>query len=201
MSLSDCVREIFRPVSQQRRGSGTGRGIVPIPSLKKPEPAELSSLSTRPCRDIPVSPITEEAAFRGYCQVILEREFTAPIAVLISSAFFTAAHVVHGFLGPKLLVYFLVGVVFGVMAYVANSTVPAIPVHIIGDLTFFTLVWPYDATRQLVWEGGADRWFWIHVAQAIIFTVLAIPAFVRLARVCKRFTPGSFRHQRTAPRR
>src|SRR6266568_3724126 len=148
-----------------------------------------------------VSPITEEAAFRGYCQVILEREFTAPIAVLISSAFFTAAHVVHGFLWPKLLVYFLVGVVFGVMAYVANSTVPAIPVHIIGDLTFFTLVWPYDATRQLVWERGADRWFWIHVAQAIIFTVLAIPAFVRLARVCKRFTPGSFRHQRTAPRR
>ena len=108
---------------------------------------------------------------------------------------------VHGFLGPKLLVYFLAGVVFGVMAYVANSTVPAIPVHIIGDLTFFTLVWPYDATRQLVWEGGADRWFWIHVAQAIIFTVLAIPAFVRLARACKRFTPGSFRHQRTAPRR
>src|SRR5436309_6417305 len=43
LSLSDCVREIFRPVSQQRRGSGTGRGIVPIPSLKKPEPAELSS--------------------------------------------------------------------------------------------------------------------------------------------------------------
>ena len=40
-----------------------------------------------------------------------------------------------------------------------------------------------------------------HIAQAIIFTVLAIPAFVRLARVCKRFTPGSFRHQRTAPRR
>lgn len=133
-----------------------------------------------------VSPITEEAAFRGYCQVILEREFTAPIAVLISSVFFTAPHVVHGFLWPKLLVYFLVGVVFGVIAYLANSTVPAIPVHIIGDLTFFTLVWPYDAARRLVWEGGADRWFWIHAAQAIIFTALAIPAFVRLARVSKR---------------
>src|SRR5881296_3892982 len=35
-----------------------------------------------------VSPITEEAAFRGYCQVILEREFTAPIAVLLSSVLF-----------------------------------------------------------------------------------------------------------------
>src|SRR5437867_4066393 len=102
-----------------------------------------------------VSPITEEAAFRGYCQVILEREFTAPVAVLISSAFFTAAHVVHGFLWPKLLVYFLVGVVFGVMAYVANSTVPAIPVHIIGDLTFFTLVW--RTTRHDSWSGKVVR--------------------------------------------
>ncbi len=119
-----------------------------------------------------VSPITEEAAFRGYCQVILEREFTAPIAVLLSSVLFTVAHVVHGFLLPKLLVYFLAGVV-------------SIPVHIIGDLTFFTLIWPYDATRRLVWEGGADRWFWIHTAQALVFTALAIPAFVRLARVSK----------------
>ena len=92
---------------------------------------------------------------------------------------------VHGFLWPKLLVYFLVGVVFGVMAHVANSTVPAIPVHIIGDLTFFTLVWPYDAARRLVWEGGADRWFWIHVVQGIIFTTLAIPAFLKLSRISK----------------
>ena len=74
-----------------------------------------------------VSPITEEAAFRGYCQVILEREFTAPVAVLISSAFFTAAHVVHGFLWPKLLVYFLVGVVFGVMALSPTRPSPPSP--------------------------------------------------------------------------
>ena len=62
---------------------------------------------------------------------------------------------VHGFLVPKLLVYFLAGVVFGVMAYVANSTVPAIPVHIIGDLTFFTLVW--RTTRHDSWSGKVVR--------------------------------------------
>ena len=37
-----------------------------------------------------VSPITEESAFRGYCQVILEREFTGPVAVVISSVLFCA---------------------------------------------------------------------------------------------------------------
>lgn len=132
-----------------------------------------------------VSPITEEAAFRGYCQVILEREFAGPAAVWISSVLFALAHLTHGFFWPKLLVYFLVGVVFGVTAYLTHSTIPAIPVHIIGDVTFFTLVWPNDASRRLVWEGGSDAWFWIHVAQAIVFTALAIPAFMRVAKLSK----------------
>jgi membrane protease YdiL (CAAX protease family) len=130
-----------------------------------------------------VSPLTEEAAFRGYCQVILEREFAAPLAVVISSFLFTVGHLNHGLFVPKLLVYFLVGLVFGTIAYLSQSTLPAVPVHILGDLTFFLLVWPGDATRRLVWEGGADRWFWIHVAQTFVFTVLGLIAFSRLKRI------------------
>jgi membrane protease YdiL (CAAX protease family) len=133
-----------------------------------------------------VSPFTEESAFRGYCQVILEREFRGPVAVLISSVLFALAHVTQGFLWPKLLVYFLAGVVFGATAYFTASILPGMAVHIIADLTFFVLVWPYDAKRQLVWAGGADRWFWLHTVQAIIFTALAVIAFSRLARVSER---------------
>jgi membrane protease YdiL (CAAX protease family) len=137
-----------------------------------------------------VSPITEEAAFRGYCQVILEREFAGPAAISISSVLFALAHLTHGFFWPKLLVYFLVGVVFGVTAYLTQSTIPAIPVHITGDLTFFILVWPHDASRQMVWNGGADTWFWTHVAQAIVFTALAIPALMRLAKLSEPLRPS-----------
>ena len=133
-----------------------------------------------------VSPVTEEAAFRGYCQSILEREFAAPVAVVISSFLFTLAHLTHGLFWTKLLVYFMVGLVFGTMAYLSQSTLPAIPVHIVGDLTFFLLVWPHDATRRLVWEGGADRWFWIHLAQALVFSGLAIFAFFEFQRVVTR---------------
>jgi len=133
-----------------------------------------------------VSPFTEESAFRGYCQVILESNFRGPVAVLVSSALFTLAHLTQGFLWPKLLVYFLAGLVFGVTAYFTASILPGMVVHIIGDLTFFALVWPYDTKRQLVWEAGADWWFWLHTAQAIIFTALAIMAFSRLARVSER---------------
>jgi membrane protease YdiL (CAAX protease family) len=129
-----------------------------------------------------VSPFTEESAFRGYCQVILEREFRGPVAVLISSVLFALAHLTQGFFWPKQFVYFLAGLAFGVTAYLTRSILPGLAVHILADVTFFAFVWPYDAQRRLVWDGGADRWFWIHVAQAIAFTGLAIFAFGRLAK-------------------
>jgi membrane protease YdiL (CAAX protease family) len=129
-----------------------------------------------------VAPFMEEAAFRGYFQVALEREFRGWVAVTASALVFAFAHFAHGILWPKLLVYFLVGIAFGTTAYLTNSTLPAILPHMIGDLTFFTLVWPHDATRRLVFDSGTDNWFWIHVAQAIVFTVLAVWAFQRLAR-------------------
>ncbi|MBI1740337.1 MAG: CPBP family intramembrane metalloprotease [Candidatus Koribacter versatilis] len=138
-----------------------------------------------------VSPLTEEAAFRGYCQSILEREFTGAPAILISSVFFTAAHVVHGLLWPKLLVYFLVGVVFGVTAYLTKSILPALPVHIIGDLAFFLFVWPQDAARKLVWDTGADAWFWVHVTQTVVFAALTILSFLKLSNVSKGLRAGS----------
>jgi membrane protease YdiL (CAAX protease family) len=129
-----------------------------------------------------VAPFMEEAAFRGYFQVVLELEFRGWVAVTVSSLVFAFAHFAHGILWPKILVYFFVGVAFGATAYLTNSTLPAILPHMIGDLTFFTLVWPKDAGRRLVLDSGTDNWFWIHVAQAIVFTVLAVWAFQRLGK-------------------
>ena len=132
-----------------------------------------------------VSPLTEEAAFRGYCQTILERRFSGRNAVAISSLLFAFAHLTQGFFWPKLLVYFLAGVVFGLPAYLSKSILPTIPVHIMADLTFFAFVWPRDAHRRLVSDGGADLWFYVHVAQVIVFTALAILAFRHLGKVAR----------------
>jgi membrane protease YdiL (CAAX protease family) len=131
------------------------------------------------------APLTEEPAFRGYCQVILERHFNGPIAVGLSSALFALAHgPTQGFLWPKLLFYFLVGVVFGSTAYLTKSILPAIPGHVFGLLIFFTLIWPHDAARTNVWQNGTDIWFWLHLLQTFIFAVAAVWSFRRLARVC-----------------
>jgi len=131
-----------------------------------------------------VAPLMEEAGFRGYFQVALERQLRAPLAIAISSLIFALAHgPTQGFLWPKLLFYFLVGVTFGAIAYLTNSILPAIPVHFVGLLIFFTLIWPQDAARPLLANAGTESWFWIHVAQSVVFTILAICAFRRLARV------------------
>ncbi|HEX4310890.1 MAG TPA: type II CAAX endopeptidase family protein [Acidobacteriaceae bacterium] len=131
-----------------------------------------------------VSPLMEEAGFRGYFQVALEREVRGSLAIVIASILFALAHgLTQGFLWPKLLFYFLVGIAFGAIAYLTNSILPAIPVHVVALLIFFTVVWPHDAARRLVWDGGTDNWFWIHVAQAIVFSGLSVWAFQRLAKV------------------
>lgn len=163
--------------------------------LVKMPPNVFSDLSSYPRMTVAlmilmgslVSPFMEEAGFRGYFQVALEREFRAPFAIVISSAVFALAHgPTQGFLWPKLLFYFLVGIAFGATAYLTNSTLPAIPVHFVGLLIFFTLIWPRDGVRPSVLDSGTDNWFWIHVAQATVFSVLAVWAFRRLARMSSR---------------
>lgn len=140
------------------------------------------------------APLTEEPAFRGYCQVILEREFSGPVAVAISSVLFALAHgPTQGFLWPKLLFYFLVGVVFGTTAYLTKSILPAIPGHIFGLLIFFTMIWPHDAARSLIWQSGADFWFWLHVSQTVVFGALTVWTLRQLARASHRPSPAKTR--------
>jgi membrane protease YdiL (CAAX protease family) len=133
-----------------------------------------------------VSSSTEEFAFRGYAQVTLERALGGVGAVTISSLFFTLWHgPTQGFEWSKLVFYFLVGVVFGTTAFLTKSILPAWPVHLAGDLTFFFLVWPQDAARRYIWRDGADVWFWLYAAATVVFAVLAVLAFRRLARVAR----------------
>lgn len=139
-----------------------------------------------------VSSLTEEWAFRGYAQVTLEGAFGGVGAVAISSLFFMLYHgPTQGFAWSKLLFYFLVGVVFGTIAFMTKTTLLAWPAHLAGDLTFFFLIWPNDATRPYVFHDGAGTSFWLYAAMAVVFTVLAVWAFRQLYRVRRgsRATP------------
>ena len=134
-----------------------------------------------------VGAVFEEAGFRGYFQGTLERTLPAPFAILICALVMAPEHAAtQGFVWPTMLFYLLVDVMLGASATLTKSILPGIVVHAIGLAVFFAIVWPADRTRTLIWQHGADVWFWLHGAQAIVFGAAAILLFVRLARAERR---------------
>jgi membrane protease YdiL (CAAX protease family) len=132
-----------------------------------------------------ISPLCEQAGIWGYLQGGLERRWSGTTAVILAALVFALLpHPPAGMaLVPKVLFFFLVGLVFSTMARLTNSILPGLPLHALGLLVFFALVWPHDTDRRLVSSVGADLWFWMHVAQAVVFAGLGLWAFGRLAHV------------------
>jgi len=131
-----------------------------------------------------VGAVAEEAMFRGYFQGSLEGAVGGVGAIAITALVMAPEHAqTQGFVWPIFLFYLLVDAMLGATAYLTGSILPGLVTHAIGLLVFFSLVWPGDMIRQIVGQGGADLWLWIHAAQAAIFAALAILAFARLARV------------------
>lgn len=131
------------------------------------------------------APLTEEAAFRGYAQGLLERAWKwAPVAIIGSSILFALAHIPQGLFLPKLGLYFVAGLIFGTVAYLTNSLYVAMIVHSIADFEGFLLLWPHDAQpHALVTEGGHDPLFAPAAAALVIFGPLCVLAFRRLSRL------------------
>jgi membrane protease YdiL (CAAX protease family) len=144
---------------------------------------------------IVAAPLTEEIAFRGYAMGLLRRHFGTVGAIIISSIMFAAAHLTQGLYATKLVVYLLVGLALAITVWRTGSLLPAMAVHSFGDLVFFTTIWPHDATRRLVSEGGADAGFYVSVACIVIFSAIWVFGFRRLLAVTR---PASDRGGATA---
>jgi membrane protease YdiL (CAAX protease family) len=131
--------------------------------------------------------VSEEAGFRGYFQGSLERSGLGAAAILCTALLMAPIHALtQGFVWPTLLFYLLVDGMLGALAYLTQSIRPGVLVHAVGLFTFFGVIWPRDKERLSIWQNGADIWFWIHLAQAILFAVLSLVALKRLASVAKQ---------------
>ncbi len=125
------------------------------------------------------APLSEEAAFRGYAQGILERAWGSPMAAILgSTALFAAVHILQGPDPVKLSLYFGAGLIFAAIAYLTNSLYPVMVVHAVGDILGFTVFWPHDQRPHAM--GFADPSLAPALAAIAIFTPLAFLAFVRL---------------------
>lgn len=130
-----------------------------------------------------VGSLVEEAGFRGYLQVALERKVAAPVAIIIAGAALIPGHgFTQGFSWPTVVFYLLVDTMLGAIAYFTNSIWPGAAVHATGLLIFFALVWPFDSARPVGAAALQQNWFWIHAVQTAVFSGLAVFGFYRLAR-------------------
>jgi membrane protease YdiL (CAAX protease family) len=125
-----------------------------------------------------VAPVCEEAGYRGYLQGALEERHAAAFAIGVSSLVFAAAHLTHGLVWEKQLVYLLGGIVWGTTAWLTRSILPGMVGHAATDVVFFTLVWPYDGTRTPLAPDVAAL---SCVAMIAGGTLVTLGAFMQLA--------------------
>jgi membrane protease YdiL (CAAX protease family) len=141
------------------------------------------------------APLSEEAAFRGYAQSMLEKAWGwAPAAVIASSLLFALAHVTQGLSAPKLGLYFAAGLIFGTVAYLTRSLYAAMVVHSLGDLLGFTVLWPHDAQPHThIGAGPMDPVFWPALIALAVCLPLSLLTFRRVAAM-RRLDAGAVVH-------
>lgn len=135
--------------------------------------------------------VVEETAFRGYMQGPIERHAGLPLAILISGTMFALVHLDFT---PILWPYYVgVAAVYGTVTYLANSTLPAVVLHTIGNIYSNVMLWRFGRAEwqassgpaALIWEAGADASFWASLGALLVFTTAAIWSYARLARVVR----------------
>src|ERR1700719_3307699 len=130
--------------------------------------------------------ICEETGFRGYMQRPIEQRHGAPIAILVSSLFFTLLHLnkTWATLGMVPIV-FLAGLLLGLLAWSAGSLVPGMIGHVMMDIGFFAYWWTGiagDFTARPITETGVDVSFSIACVVFIASLFIVLHAISKLRR-------------------
>jgi hypothetical protein len=133
-----------------------------------------------------VAGVTEEAAFRGYMQSIIERRYGVTLAILVTGTLFGLLHFGNHPRDVLLMLpyYVAVSAVYGGLTWAADSILPALVLHSGGDVVVLTRwwvtgrpEWQVAATPPtLVWESGVDAPFLTAVIALValaVFTALA----------------------------
>jgi membrane protease YdiL (CAAX protease family) len=144
-----------------------------------------------------VAGVSEEAAFRGYMQSVVERRHGLMVAILASGSLFGLLHF-GNHPGDVLLMlpyYIAVSAVYGGLTWAVDSVLPAVVLHSAGDIVVLTRwwltgrpEWQVGATAPpLLWETGVDAPFLVVAITAVVLAVSTAMAY------------GALRRERTVP--
>jgi len=123
-----------------------------------------------------VAGITEEVGFRGYMQVPLEKRYNTIAGIVIVSGMFVVLHLNQAWVPYVLIHLFVIGVMWGILAYTSSSLIPGIISHIIADIFSFSYWWTDVAgtfDKRTIAETGVD----IHFISWLLILVGSIALF------------------------
>jgi uncharacterized protein len=130
--------------------------------------------------------ICEEAGFRGYMQRPIEQRHGAPVAILISSLFFTAVHLTKDWATVGMVpIVFGAGILLGLIAWSSGSLIPCMLGHTLMDIGMFAYWWTGiagDFTARTIATTGVDQPFLIACAAFTIALFMALFAVSKLRR-------------------
>ncbi len=143
-----------------------------------------------------VAGVLEEAAFRGYLISQVERRHGWIVAILISGVMFFVSHLGHAYVTLAFLPFFLlVSSLHGFLVYLTRSILPSVVLHAVADVVVIPI--QYGVIGHLsvapVWKTGMDPAFITSAVLIVIFGILAVPAFRRLATLTHRERGGGRR--------
>jgi membrane protease YdiL (CAAX protease family) len=134
-----------------------------------------------------VSGIVEEAAFRGYMQVPLEKRYGLTRAIIIVGIVFGLVHFTHPWMTLQLLpMYIIVAAVYGILAKTTGSILPGVVIHFAGNAyqDIFLLLRGTSASQLTTgWETIPDFKFLLNCLIMIFSGVAAILSYQKLRSI------------------
>lgn len=129
-----------------------------------------------------VAGVSEESAFRGYMQTIVGQRLGVPTAILASGVWFGLLHFPNHPRDVMIMLpyYVAVSAMYGALTWAADSLLPAMLLHCVGDIAVLTRWWTTGLPewqwttqpRPLVWDSGIDSAFVANVAAFMVLSAL-----------------------------
>ena len=135
----------------------------------------------------PVAGVVEEAAFRGYMQGPIERQYGLVVAILVTGTMFAVAHLDFTLiLWPY---YVAVAAIYGTVTYLTRSILPAVVLHTSGNLYSNIDLWLHGQAEwqaasgpaALVWTTGPDASFWLSSVALLAVAAADVWVYFKLA--------------------
>jgi membrane protease YdiL (CAAX protease family) len=167
--------------------------LVTLPAQEMPDPAGVprSTVLALLLMGALIAGVVEEAAFRGYMQGPIEKAHGIWVAILITGTMFALVHLDFTLvLWPY---YVAVAAIYGTVAYLTDSILPAIVLHTTGNVYSNLDLWLHG---QAEWQApagvsktGLDSAFGKEALAFAIVAAATLLAYWRLARVARGDAP------------